>query len=110
MRSARQAVRQRLYTFLGLLGLATASLLCGEFVRWPGGGVAISLTIAVVKAVLVLWFFMDMVDQPFRARIAIALAVVLVALLVGLTATDVATRLVMPRGPSPLPGQAFYQR
>ena len=106
---ARVRVVHRVSAFAGLVLLATLSLVLGTSLHWYWGDVAISLSIAAVKTVLVLWFFMDMADQPFRARIVVAVAVVLVMVLVGLTAMDVATRLVVPRGPAPPAGEAFFE-
>jgi cytochrome c oxidase subunit 4 len=98
---------QRVLAFAGLVLLATLSLLLGTTLR-GAGAVALSLVIAVVKTGLVLWFFMDLADQPFRSRLAIAVAALLVLLLVTLSATDVATRRVTPRGPSPEPSEGFF--
>lgn len=99
----------RVLAFVGLVVLATASLIVGTTLH-GAGAVAISLAIAVVKTWLVLWFFMDLVEQPFRSRLAIAVAALLVILLVALSSTDVATRTVMPRGPSPAPSESFFVR
>jgi cytochrome c oxidase subunit 4 len=110
MRTASIRVGHRLAAFVALVLLATLSLVLGTSLHWYWGDVAISLVIAAVKTIIVLWFFMDMADQPFRARLAIGIAVILVALLVGLTVTDVATRWLMPRGPVPSPGEAFFVR
>jgi caa(3)-type oxidase subunit IV len=69
-----------------------------------------NLTIAGVKTFLVLWFFMDLADQPFRSRLAIGVAVLLALLLVGLSVADVATRMVMPRAAAPQPAEGFFAR
>ena len=110
--AAHREVRpvHRVWTFVALVLLATLSLLLGTHLHWYWGDVVISLVIASLKAYLVVWFFMDLWEQPFRARLALLLAVVLLALLVGLTATDVATRRVMPRAPHPQPQESFYVR
>jgi caa(3)-type oxidase subunit IV len=110
MASRRIQAAHRVATFVALVALATASLLVGTRARWPWWDVAISLTIAVVKAILVLWFFMDLAEQPFRARLTVSVAVLLVMLFVGLTATDVATRFHMPPAPRPAQAESFYQR
>jgi cytochrome c oxidase subunit 4 len=99
-----------LLTFVVLVVLATASLLVGVFVHLPVVAPAISLAIAAVKAVLVLWFFMHLAEQTFRTRLAVAVALVLVLMLVALTATDVATRRLVARAPRPSPEEAFYRR
>lgn len=100
----------RVWAYLALLALATLSLLLGTQLHWYWGDVAISLSIAAVKTVLVLWFFMDLVEQPFQARLAVLTAVMLLILLVSLTVADVATRQVMPMKSIPEPSEAFYRR
>ena len=106
----RIRVVHRVFAFVGLVLLATLSLLLGTKLHWYWGDVAISLAIAAIKTYLVLWFFMDMAEQPFRSRLALSVAGLLVLLLVGLSTADVATRMVMPRGPSPEPSEAFFER
>jgi len=110
MAAPRVRAVHRLGAFAALVLLATLSLVVGTTLHWGWVDLALSLAIATVKTYIVLWLFMDIVDQPFRARLAIALAVLLLLLLVGLTAADVATRVVMPRGPAPSPGEAFFRR
>ena len=100
----------RVWAYLALLALATLSLLLGTQLHWYWGDVAISLSIAAVKTYLVLWFFMDLAEQPFQARLAVLIAVTLLVLLVSLTVADVATRQVMPRKSIPEPSEGFYQR
>lgn len=100
----------RVWAYLGLLALATLSLLLGTQLHWYWGDVAISLTIAAVKTYLVLWFFMDLVEQPFQARLAVLVGVTLLVLLVSLTVADVATRRVMPMKATPEPSEGFYKR
>jgi caa(3)-type oxidase subunit IV len=109
--SAREVrVPHRLLAFAGLVLLATLSLILGTTLHWYWGDVVVSLTIAGIKAYLVLFFFMDLAAQPFRARMAISVAVGLVLLLVGFVAMEVATRRTMPIGPSPGPTESFYRR
>ncbi|HVV49386.1 MAG TPA: cytochrome C oxidase subunit IV family protein [Polyangia bacterium] len=100
----------RAWAYLALLALATLSLLLGTQLHWYWGDVAISLTIAAGKTFLVLWFFMDLAEQPFQARLAVLIAVTLLVLLVSLTVADVATRRVMPMKSVPEPSESFYQR
>ena len=109
---ARHRIRavHRIATFVALVVLATLSLMVGTRAHWPWWDVVISLTIAAAKTLLVVWFFMDMAEQPFRARLAVSVAVLLVMLLVGLTTADVATRLTMAPGPRPPLTDAFYRR
>jgi caa(3)-type oxidase subunit IV len=100
----------RVLAFVGLVLLATTSLVLATGLHWYRGDVAVSLAIAAVKTYLVLFFFMDMAEQPFRSRLAIAVAALLLLILVGLTTSDVATRMLMPRGPAPQPSDAFFER
>lgn len=106
----RVTALHRLLAFAGLVLLATTSLLLGTKLRWYWAGVAISLAIAALKTYLVLWFFMDLAEQPFRSRLAIGVGAILVLVLVGFSAADVATRLVMPRAPAPARSELFFER
>jgi caa(3)-type oxidase subunit IV len=103
-------VGHRIAAFAALILLATLSLVLGTALHWYWGDVAISLTIAALKAYLVLFFFMDLAEQPFRARVAISVALALVLLLVGFVAMEVATRRLTPIGPSPQPTEGFFRR
>jgi len=96
-------------TFAGLVVLATLSLLL-SFLHWKGGGLVVSLAIAVVKAVLVLFFFMHLAEQRFTNRITMLVGLMFVSLLVGLTVADVATRHTFPSRTKPSPGDPFYSR
>jgi caa(3)-type oxidase subunit IV len=110
MTPARIHAADRIAAYLALLVLATLSLLLATHLHWYWGDVVLSLSIAAVKTYLVVWFFMDLFEQPFQARLAILTAVVLLALFVGLTAADVATRRVMPMKPFPEQAETFYRR
>ena len=96
-------------TFIGLMVLATASLLL-SFLHWPVWGVIVALSIAVVKALLVLFVFMHLVEQRFSNRMTVVASVLFVSLLVGLTAADVATRHTFAAQTRPAPNEAFYDR
>jgi caa(3)-type oxidase subunit IV len=100
----------RVWAYLALLALATLSLLLGRLLHWYWGDVAISLSIAAAKTWVVLWFFMDLGEQPFQARLAVLIGVTLLVLLVSLAVADVATRRVMPMKSTPEPSESFYQR
>jgi cytochrome c oxidase subunit 4 len=85
-------------TFRGLLGvwcvlLALLALTVGTaFIalgQWNG---IINLAIAAGKAVIVAAFFMHLRRSPALLRITIAVPLVALAILVGLSATDFATR------------------
>jgi caa(3)-type oxidase subunit IV len=97
------------WTFVALVGLATASLLL-SFLHWKTGGVVVALTIAFVKAALVLFFFMGLAEQRFSNRFTMLVAVLFVSLLVGLTAADVASRHTFPMRPAPPATESFYRR
>src|SRR5438552_2437082 len=98
-----------LLTYLALLTLATGSLLL-SFLPWVVGQLVTSLAIAVVKAVLVLWFFMHLYEQRFANRMVVLVSVLLVVLLVVLSSLDVATRHTFPKALRPSPSNSFYQR
>jgi cytochrome c oxidase subunit 4 len=94
--------------FAALLLLATASLLL-SFVHWSASGdLVVALVFATVKALLVLFYFMHLVEQRFSNRVTVLVSVGFVALLVGLCAADVASRH-SPRAIPPA-GDAFYLR
>jgi cytochrome c oxidase subunit 4 len=80
-----------LRTFAALLVL-TATTFGLSFVALGVFQVPVALAIAAAKACLVVLFFMHLVDQARVNAAVLLLAVLLVALFVGLTAADVATR------------------
>jgi cytochrome c oxidase subunit 4 len=98
-----------LATFVALLALATISLLL-SYLHWKDWDLVVSLLIAVVKAALVLFFFMHLIEQRFSNRATILVSLMFVALLVGLASADVATRHTFPARPHPPIDQAFYVR
>jgi cytochrome c oxidase subunit IV len=66
----------------------------------PGGaGVAVALAIASVKGVLVALFFMHLYDQPGPNRLVLVTSIIFVALLIGLTILDSATRFPLANPP-----------
>jgi cytochrome c oxidase subunit 4 len=64
-----------------------------------GWGVVVALTIAVTKGSLVALFFMHLWDQRGANRLVFLTALVFVALLVGLTILDNATRFQLANPP-----------
>src|SRR5579871_1954121 len=110
MMAIRVRAVHRVWAYLALLALATLSLLLGTQLHWYWGDVAISLSIAACKTFLVFWFFMDLAEQPFQARLAVLIGSALLVLLVCLSVADVATRRVMPMKSSPEPSESFYKR
>ena len=95
--------------FVALVVLAAVSLFI-SFLHWPVWGTVVALSIAVIKALLVVFFFMHLVEQRFSNRAAVLVSVMFVCLLVGLTAADVATRHTFPSHNAPPPDDAFYGR
>lgn len=96
-------------TFVGLLVLATLSLLL-SFLHWPVGDLVVSLVIALVKALLVVYFFMHLIEQPFSSHMAMLVSLVFVTLLIGLATADVVTRHTFPVRPEPTTREQFYVR
>jgi caa(3)-type oxidase subunit IV len=94
--------RLHLLTFAALVGLAALSLAL-SFAELGAWGLPIALLIAAVKIVLVALVFMHLVEQPFSHGMVALLALALALVLIGLTATDVATRapLDTARGAAP---------
>jgi cytochrome c oxidase subunit 4 len=84
-----------------LLALAALSLLL-SFTHLGTGDLVISLVIAAAKAVLVLWFFMHLYEQHASNRLVVLVSFLLLAILVTLTALDVASRHTVPPAPRPL--------
>ncbi len=66
----------------------------------PGaGGILIALGIAIAKGSLVVLFFMHLYDQPGANRVVFVTSLVFVALLIGLTVLDNATRFPLANPP-----------
>jgi len=84
-----------------------AALAFFTFLTWglsrfhiPGGwGVLVALTIACIKAALVALFFMHLWDQRGANRLVFLTSIVFVALLIGLTLSDNATRFRLANPP-----------
>ncbi len=79
-----------------------------------GWGLVVALAIAITKGSLVVLFFMHLWDQRGANRIVLVTSLVFVALLIGLTLSDNATRFrlanppgsdgALPRAPADYPG------
>ncbi|MEO7037700.1 MAG: cytochrome-c oxidase [Polyangiaceae bacterium] len=82
-----------------LLGLAALSYGL-SFMQLGALGLPVALLIAACKALTVLFVFMDFGALSASAKLAAAAALLMVALLLGLMITDVATR---ERAPLPPP-------
>jgi cytochrome c oxidase subunit 4 len=89
-------------TWIGLLVLTATSFGVSRLDLGPWDLVA-ALAIAVVKSGLVLALFMHLVETRLSSRLVVLVAALLVTLLVGLTATDVATRHTYPAAPQRAP-------
>lgn len=63
--------------------------------------VLVSMTIAVAKSLLLVLFFMHLIEQRFANRIVPVVTILLVGILIGLTTADVLTRHTYPRAPAP---------
>lgn len=87
-------LRTYVITYLSLLLLATVSWMLVVF-HVPGEG-PIAIGIAIVKAVLVLAYFMHLAEESFSFKLTIATSVILVMIFVGLTALDPLTRKLQP--------------
>ncbi len=92
---------------VGRYALVWAALVGFTFLTWglsrlhiPGGwGVVIALGIAVTKSTLVALFFMHLWDQAGANRLVFLTALVFVALFIGLTLSDNATRFRLANPP-----------
>lgn len=80
-----------LLTWAVLLTLTTATLLV-SFVAHGVWEYISGLGFAVVKASLVAWFFMHLVEERFSSRVSFLVGVLFVILIVGLVVADVVTR------------------
>jgi caa(3)-type oxidase subunit IV len=96
--NGRVTTRHYLYAYAGLIALATASLLLA--ILPVHTGVAVALVIAFVKALIVLAWFMHLVEENFGAKVFMFLATLLVCTLVALTALDPLTRAPFPPPPA----------
>ena len=92
---------------VGRYAVVWAALLVLTFGTWglsrfhiPGGwGVAVALGIAMAKGALVALFFMHLWDQRGANRLVFLTSLVFVALLIGLTLSDNATRFPLSNPP-----------
>lgn len=82
-----------------LLALTVATYLLAK-IHIPGGfGIAVALVIATAKGALVALFFMHLWDQRGANRLVFVTSLVFVALLIGLTVADYATRFPLANPP-----------
>lgn len=115
---AHRESKQLAHSHAGRYVLVWGALIVLTFVTWglsrfhiPGAlGIVIALVIATAKGTLVALFFMHLWDQRGANRLVFVTSLVFVALLIGLTLADYATRfpLALPPGsPGALPAQDY---
>jgi caa(3)-type oxidase subunit IV len=97
-----------LFTYVALIALAALSLGL-SFIRWGDGDLVVGLGIASIKAFLVFWIFMHLIEQQFANRLFMLISILLFILLVSLTAVDVASRHTFPRGLTPTQTNSLYR-
>ena len=85
-------------TFAALVVLATISLLLTGLPDTLA--VTLSLCIATVKAIVVLLFFMHLIEESFSSRFVMLVSTLLVTVFIVLTTLDPATRAPFPPPPS----------
>ncbi|HEX9029500.1 MAG TPA: cytochrome C oxidase subunit IV family protein [Anaerolineales bacterium] len=84
-------VRTYLIVYLGLLVLL-ASTIGAAYLNLGPFNAVIALGIAVLKALLVLLFFMGLRRSPLLSKVFIGFGLIWLAILIGLTLTDYLTR------------------
>lgn len=80
-----------LWTFVALIALTFATLGL-SYVPLGAFGVPLAVVIALVKAVLIILFFMHLREQPVSSRMTMVVAFVLAGIAIALATLDVATR------------------
>jgi cytochrome c oxidase subunit 4 len=92
-------VRRYVTVWIALLVLTIATWLASR-VHLPGAlHVTVALVIAIAKGGLVALFFMHLWDQRGPSRLVFATSLVFVALLIGITMADYATRFPLSNPP-----------
>ncbi len=84
-------MRTYAYTFAGLLLLTTLTFAL-SFAPLGAWHVPVALLIAAAKTLLIACFFMHLIEQRASNWIALAVAVLLLIVFVGLSVLDVVTR------------------
>jgi cytochrome c oxidase subunit 4 len=87
-----------LLVWIALLALTLLSFLLSR-AHLGSTDIAVALIIAFAKTALVLLFFMHLVEERFSIVVIPFVAAGFIALLVGLTVTDVVTRVTFPVAP-----------
>lgn len=97
-RDKHVTIRHYVYSYAALIVLATVSLLLSVLPVRTGLGVA--LAIALVKGLIVLAWFMHLIEENFGAKLFMFLSALLVVTLVALTTLDPLTRAPYPPAPN----------
>ena len=95
------SARTYVIVFVALMALAGTTYALGEG-KLGAASLPVAMLIATVKAALVLLFFMHLKEHKGAARVAMAIAVFFVLMLVGGSISDVATRYA-PANPAKAP-------
>ncbi|XYH98254.1 cytochrome C oxidase subunit IV family protein [Sorangium sp. So ce1128] len=98
--------RTYVIVWLVLMALTLVSYLA-SLAHLGGADIVVALLIAAVKTVLVLLFFMHLIEQRFANGLGMLIAMLFIVLLISLMVGDVMTRHTFPRAPvpaAPLPG------
>jgi cytochrome c oxidase subunit 4 len=103
---AETSARGLLVTLVALLVLAAFSLAM-RFAHLGTLGYLVAMGVAVIKAVLVAIFFMEILTEKASAHLAFAACLSLFALLLSLVVADVITRPVPPLLDPPGTGQRY---
>ncbi|XYH92630.1 cytochrome C oxidase subunit IV family protein [Sorangium sp. So ce1128] len=92
--------RTYVIVWLVLMALTLASYLL-SLAHLGGVDVVAALLIATAKTVLVLLFFMHLIEQRFANALPMIVSALLLGLLLALMISDVTTRQTISRGPIP---------
>ena len=92
--------------WLALMILATLTLLLSR-AHFGNLDIAFALVIALVKTLLVVLFFMELIEHRFINSMVLIVSAGFVALLVTLIVADIVTRRTFPKGPLPEATQAL---
>ena len=94
--------RTYVIVFIALMALAAATYLLGEGRLPRAWSLPVAMLIASIKAGLVLMFFMHLAEHKGAVRMTVAVAVLFILLLIGITVSDAATRFP-PSNPAGAP-------
>lgn len=96
---AHSHVGRYVVVWIALLFFTALTYGVSRFHLGGGWGVTVALAIAIVKGTLVALFFMHLWDQRGANRLVFVTSLVFVALLIGLTLSDNATRFPLSNPP-----------